>query len=150
MSALKTKALPKKVSASGTLQVMQRLNEYEFGVELWVMREGVNRNRWDYRNLRQHYLTFLGQPLLVAYVGNQVGDGHNMAKRWDPKTGKEYYSFTDATAERIVGSSHTACPPSIVGSGVGSEPPLLPHAERAKAAAIATSAKAEGLLMRRA
>lgn len=29
MSTLKTKALPKKVSASGTLQVMQKLNEYE-------------------------------------------------------------------------------------------------------------------------
>ena len=104
MSGLKTKAMPAKQGVCGTLRVLQRLNEYEFGVELWVMREGVNRNRWDYRNLRQHYLSFLGQPILVAYIGNQVGDGHNMAKRWDPKTGKEYYSFTDATAERIVGT----------------------------------------------
>ena len=32
MSGLKTKAMPKKVCASGTLKVMQRLNEYEFGV----------------------------------------------------------------------------------------------------------------------
>ena len=38
MSTLKTKALPKKVSASGTLKVMQKLNEYEFGGELWVLR----------------------------------------------------------------------------------------------------------------
>lgn len=104
MSGLKTKAMPAKQGVCGTLRVLQRLNEYEFGVELWVMREGVNRNRWDYRNLRQHYLSFLGQPILVAYIGNQVGDGHNMAKRWDPETGKEYYSFTDATAERIVGT----------------------------------------------
>lgn len=104
MSGLKTRAMPARHGVCGTLKVLQRLNEYEFGVELWVMREGVNRNRWNYQNLRQHYLTFLGQPLLVAYVGNQVGDGHNMAKRWDPKTGKEYYSFTDATAERIVGT----------------------------------------------
>nr|DAP56193.1 MAG TPA: hypothetical protein [Caudoviricetes sp.] len=104
MSGLKTKAMPARQGMCGTLKVLQRLNEYEFGVELEVMREGVNQNKWDYRNLRQHYLSFVGQPILVAYVGSQVGDGHNMAKRRDPKTGKEYYSFTDATAERIVGT----------------------------------------------
>lgn len=104
MSALKTKALPKRMSASGTLKVMQRLSEYEFGVELWVMREGENRNKWDYRNLRDYYKTFIGQPILIAYVGRQVGDGHNMDKRRDPATGEEYYSFMDGTAERIVGT----------------------------------------------
>lgn len=104
MSSLKTKALPKNVSASGTLQVMQKLNEYEFGVELWVMREGENRNKWDYRNLRDYYKTFIGQPILIAYVGQQVGDGHNMSKRRDPKTGEEYQSFMEGTAERIVGT----------------------------------------------
>lgn len=104
MSSLKTKALSKKVSASGTLQVMQKLNEYEFGVELWAMREGENRNKWDYRNLRDYYKTFIGQPILIAYVGQQVGDGHNMSKRRDPKTGEEYQSFMEGTAERIVGT----------------------------------------------
>ena len=104
MSGLKTKAMPKKVCASGTLKVMQRLNEYEFGVELWVMREGENRNKWDYQNLAEYYKTFVGQPILVAYVGRQVGDGHNMAKYRDPETGEEYYSFMDGTAERIVGT----------------------------------------------
>lgn len=104
MSGLKTKALPKKVSASGTLKVMQKLNEYEFGVELWVLREGENRNKWDYRNLAEYYKTFIGQPILIAYVGQQVGDGHNMSKRRDPKTGEEYQSFMEGTAERIVGT----------------------------------------------
>lgn len=104
MSGLKTKAMPKKVCASGTLKVMQRLNEYEFGVELWVMREDENRNKWSYQNLAEYYKTFVGQPILVAYVGRQVGDGHNMAKRRDPETGEEYYSFMDGTAERIVGT----------------------------------------------
>ena len=104
MSALKTRALPKRMSASGTLRVMQRLSEYEFGVELWVMREGENSNKWDYRNLRDYYKTFIGQPILIAYVGRQVGDGHNMDKRRDPATGEEYYSFMDGTAERIVGT----------------------------------------------
>ena len=104
MSGLKTKAMPKKVCASGTLKVMQRLNEYEFGVELWVMREDENRNKWSYQNLAEYYKTFVGQPILVAYVGQVVGDGHNMAKRRDPETGEEYYSFMDGTAERIVGT----------------------------------------------
>lgn len=104
MSGLKTKAMPKNVCASGTLKVMQRLNEYEFGVELWVLREGENRNKWDYRNLRDYYKTFIGQPILIAYVGQQVGDGHNMSKRRDPKTGEEYQSFMEGTAERIVGT----------------------------------------------
>jgi hypothetical protein len=104
MSGLKTKAMPKKVCASGTLKVMQRLNEYEFGVELWVMREGENRNKWSYQNIAEYYKTFVGQPILVAYVGRQVGDGHNMAKYRDPETGEEYYSFMDGTAERIVGT----------------------------------------------
>lgn len=104
MSGLKTKAMPKKVCASGTLKVMQRLNEYEFGVELWVMREDENRNKWSYQNLAEYYKTFVGQPILVAYVGQVVGDGHNMQKRRDPETGEEYYSFMDGTAERIVGT----------------------------------------------
>ena len=104
MNTLKTKAMPKKMCASGTLKVTQRLNEYEFGVELWVMREDENRNKWSYQNLAEYYKTFVGQPILVAYVGRQVGDGHNMAKRRDPETGEEYYSFMDGTAKRIVGT----------------------------------------------
>lgn len=104
MSTLKTKAMPKKMCASGTLKVMQRLNEYEFGVDLWVIREGENNNRWSYQNLRDYYKTFIGQPILIAYVGQQVGDGHNMSKRRDPKTGEEYQSFMEGTAERIVGT----------------------------------------------
>ena len=31
---------PEHVKMSGELRVMQRLSEYEFGVELWVMRSG--------------------------------------------------------------------------------------------------------------
>ena len=88
----------------GELRVMQKLNEYEFGVELWIMRNGVNRNNWDYRNIGKHYLSFLGQPILVAYVMEQVGDGHNMRIKRDPATGEKYYSFMDGTAERIVGT----------------------------------------------
>ena len=88
----------------GELRVTQRISDYEFGVELWVMREGVNNNRWDYRNLEEHYRTFAGTPILCAYVGGEVGDGHNMREKRDLETGERYYSFTDGTAERIVGT----------------------------------------------
>lgn len=89
---------------SGVLNVLQRLNRYEFAVELWVMRDGINRNHWNYQNLEQHYLTFRGAPILCAYVGREIGDGHNMREVKDAHTGESYYSFTDGTAERIVGT----------------------------------------------
>lgn len=89
---------------TGELRVLRRLNPYEFGVELWVMREGRNENRWSYENIRDHYLTFVGQPILIAYIGPQVGDGHNSTEKLDPKTGEPYNSYMGATAERIVGT----------------------------------------------
>ena len=89
----------------GELRVLQRLNEYEYGVSIRCLRSGENRNGWDYQNLDQHYLSFCGVPILCAYRRNgEVGDGHNMSLKVDPKTGEKYYSFTDATSERIVGT----------------------------------------------
>ena len=95
---------PESVKLTGELRVMQRLSEYEFGVELWVMRSGLNENNWDFRNMREHYLTFVGQPILCAYIGRKVGDGHNMREVRDPYTGEKGYTFMDGTAERIVGT----------------------------------------------
>ena len=89
---------------TGELKVLQRINEYEFAVEIWVMRSGVNRNRWDYRNVEENYRTFAGQPILTAYVAGQVGDGHNSHTALDPVTGELYNSYTGPTDERIVGT----------------------------------------------
>ena len=84
--------------------MLQKLNEVEFGVEIWLMNDALTRNRWTFENLGEHYLTFAGQPILCAYRYNgEVGDGHNMEIRRDPKTGERYYSFVGGTAERIVG-----------------------------------------------
>ena len=90
------------VSVPGILRVMERVNPYEFKVRVDIMREGVNNNRWDYRNLKKYYKTFLGQPILIAYVGGKIGDGHNMREVIKPDGGREY-TFTDGTAERIIG-----------------------------------------------
>lgn len=90
--------------ACGSLTVLQRLNQYEFAVEIRMMREGINRNKWDYRNLDTYYQTFVGQPILCAFVNGKIGDGHNMREKTNRDTGERYYSFTDATSERIVGT----------------------------------------------
>ena len=94
----------KRPVATGQLKVLQKLNPYEFGVELWLMREGVNQNRWNYQNLEKYYKTFVGRPILIAYVMGKIGDGHNSQRKTDPRTGKQYNSYTDGTAERIVGT----------------------------------------------
>lgn len=92
-----------KTDFMGELRVLQQLNQYEFAAEIWIMRSGVNRNRWDFRNIEEHYRSFAGQPILTAYVGQQVGDGHNSHTGVDPHTGDTYTSYTGATDERIVG-----------------------------------------------
>lgn len=88
----------------GKLKVLQKLSEFEFAVSIYVIRSGVNRNRWDYQNVEKCYQSFLGTPILCAYIGNQVGDGHNCKVETDPVTGETTYSWMDGTAERIVGT----------------------------------------------
>ena len=95
--------LLKSEGRTGSVKLLKRLNKYEFLVEVRVMREGLNNNKWDYRNLREHYLTFLGQPILIAYVGKKIGDGHNMRTVRMPD-GSVEYTFMDGTAERIIGT----------------------------------------------
>ena len=93
----------KNEGRTGSVKLLRRLNKYEFAVEIRVMREGLNNNKWDYRNLKEHYKTFLGQPILIAYVGKKIGDGHNMRTVRLPD-GSVEYTFMDGTAERIIGT----------------------------------------------
>ncbi|MEG1757804.1 MAG: hypothetical protein RR235_05020 [Oscillospiraceae bacterium] len=88
----------------GSLKVLRRLNPHEFAVELRIMRDGENINAWDFRNIEDCWQTFVGRPILCAYVAEKIGDGHNMRERTDPETGERYYSFMDGVAERIVGA----------------------------------------------
>lgn len=88
----------------GELRVLERLNEYEFEFEADILRTGpVQGGRWEFARLEENYKSFAGRPVLIAYIGNRVGDGHNASERIDPETGERYRSFTDATAERIIG-----------------------------------------------
>lgn len=86
----------------GLLEVLDRDSDLNYNVRLRVMRSGLNLNNWDYRNVEQFASTFRGTPILCAYVGNRVGDGHNMDETmW---RGEVIFDFTGANAERIVGA----------------------------------------------
>lgn len=98
--AIKTKSL---MDGVGHLAVLGQDPYLNYDVEIEVMRSGLNDNRWDYRNIDRFAKTFRGTPILCAYVGEKIGDGHNMKELVDPATGRKYYTFRDPTAERIVG-----------------------------------------------
>ena len=86
----------------GELKVLKRESDLFYLVEIAVMREGLNRNMWDYRNADKYADTFMGCPILTAYVGSKIGDGHNMDQKMGPD-GEMYYSTMSPYAERIVG-----------------------------------------------
>lgn len=86
-----------------TIKVLSQDSELNYNVILTVMRSGVNRNKWDYRNVKEYAHTFNSTPILCAYVNGQIADGHNMREVRQPN-GEVYYDFTGATAERIVGA----------------------------------------------
>ena len=92
-------------SIDGELKLLQRESEFIFPVELWLLNDQRTKNGWRFANLAEHREKWAGIPILTAYVngGRTVGDGHNQTTRRDAN-GEEYQSFTDATAERIVGA----------------------------------------------
>lgn len=86
----------------GLLEVLDRDSDLNYNVRLRIMRSGLNRNNWDYRNAEQFAETFRGTPILCAYVGRRIADGHNMDETmW---RGELIADFTGANAERIVGA----------------------------------------------
>lgn len=90
----------------GELRLMEDANPLFYRCELWLLNAKDNRNKWRFINLEKHMRKFAGTPVLTAYVkgGEQVGDGHNFRMVPDPETGDMVPTFTDATAERIVGA----------------------------------------------
>lgn len=88
----------------GRLRVLSQDAMRNYDVQLEVLRDQpVQGGKWEYLHLAEFAKTFCGTPILCAYVNGKVGDGHNFRERVD-KNGQKYYSFTDATAERIVGT----------------------------------------------
>jgi len=102
MSRFKTKSAKEYRSFVGSMRVLKKENPFLYRVEVKLLNDKTNRNNWRYERLEEHRHLFADTPILVAYVGNKVGDGHNFQIKRDRK-GEEYASFTDANAERIVG-----------------------------------------------
>ena len=99
----KTPEKAKINSFQGELRILSQTKGRRQKVELWLLNEKTNENNWRYENLEGHKDQFAETPLLVAYVGTKIGDGHNFDQYIDRKTGETKASFLKATAERIVG-----------------------------------------------
>ena len=93
----------KIVSFEGQLRLLAEKDGWLQRVEVRLLNSDVNRNNWKYVNLAEHRKLFARTPLLCAYVGDKIADGHNFTMRKDTRTGEEYADFTAANAERIVG-----------------------------------------------
>ena len=84
------------------IKVLSQDSDLNYDVLITCMRSGVNRNKWDYQNVELYAQTFAGTPILCAFVGNKIGDGHNF-KEVEKADGEVEYDFRGQTAERIVG-----------------------------------------------
>lgn len=96
----------KIVSAEGELRLLSDKRKLKQKVELRLLNSLVNRNNWQYLNIeenaRREGTGIADTPILCAYVGDRIGDGHNFRMTKD-ENGDEVADFRDATAERMVG-----------------------------------------------
>ena len=98
----------KQLSEQGVYSMsLTNQDEKYFYVEIRALKPGVNRNQWDFtlEGIRKNGKSFVGQPLLIAYKGDKIGDGHNFDYTVDPLTGEIQADFRGAEAERIVGET---------------------------------------------
>lgn len=89
-------------SSVGLLKILAEKDGWKQKVELWLLNSEVNRNNWQYLNLDQHKDLFAETPILIAYKGDQLGDGHNFDKLELPN-GQVVASFMGSDSERPVG-----------------------------------------------
>lgn len=96
----------KELSEKGVYSMsLTTQDEKYFYVEIRALKPGVNRNEWDFtlEGIKKNGKTFVGQPLLIAYVNGKIGDGHNYDLTLNPLTGELQEDFRGGDAERIVG-----------------------------------------------
>ena len=96
------KPTEKSNSSVGLLKILAEKDDWKQKVELWLLNSEVNRNNWQYLNLEEHKDLFAETPILIAYKGDQIGDGHNFDKIELPN-GQVVASFMGSTSERPVG-----------------------------------------------
>ncbi len=91
------------ISVHGELRVLAETDGLRQRVELRLLNGKTNCNNWRYENIAEHRKLFADTPILVAYVGKKIGDGHNFEEYID-ENGNVSASFMASTAERIVGN----------------------------------------------
>ena len=89
-------------SSEGELRILAERDKWRQRVELRLLNKNQTANKWRYENLEEHKNLFAKTPILCAYVGNRIGDGHNFEETVNGD-GSVSASYTSATAERIVG-----------------------------------------------
>lgn len=92
----------KQLSFRGELLLLEKKEKRRQAVELWLLNDEVTENGGRYVKLAEHKNGFVNTPILIAYVGDKIGDGHNFDEIIEPN-GEVKASFMDAFAERIVG-----------------------------------------------
>ena len=93
-------------SVQGEIRVSAKRKGRSREVELWLLNDITNQNNWRYENIERNAAQFGDTPILVAYVGKKICDGHNF-EEVKTQNGEVVASFMDATAERIVGRFRT-------------------------------------------
>lgn len=86
----------------GKLKILAEKDGWRQKAELWLLNDITNNNDWRFERLEEHKNLFAKTPILVAYVGDKIGDGHNFREVSNPD-GSVIASFMSSTAERIVG-----------------------------------------------
>ncbi|MBO5968474.1 MAG: hypothetical protein J6S14_08250 [Clostridia bacterium] len=92
----------KQISFSGELVLLEERKKRRQAVELWLLNDAVTENGGRYTKLSEHKNGFVNTPILVAYIGDKIGDGHNFEEEKD-ENGDVSASFMSAFAERVVG-----------------------------------------------
>ena len=62
------------VSVRGELRVLAETEGLRQRVELTLPNGKTNTNNWRYENIAEHSKLFADTPILVAYVGEKIGD----------------------------------------------------------------------------
>ena len=85
-STIKTKGKGSYRAFDGEIKVLQKQGEWLYGVEIWLLNDKTNRNKWRFTDMAGHKDLFKGTPILIAYVNNGtgIGDGHNYRMEIDP------------------------------------------------------------------
>lgn len=87
----------------GQLRVCASDKKKNYKVELMLLNELPNRNKWQYTKVAERARQAEDIPLLYSVIGGKVGNSHDFEIVTDSTTGKKYASFIGAESEHPYG-----------------------------------------------